>query len=85
MLTLSNCQLAIDLMTTLNKDQVTELGMRPYNTDFHDEFEVDLHCAEGYDARLGTKEEWAQRHHDRSLEFYCDNHPSAPECKVFDE
>ena len=44
-------------MTSINTDKTTEYG-RPYNTDFHDEFEVDFHAAEGYDEKLGSKEEW---------------------------
>lgn len=83
-LTSSNFQLAIDFMTATNTDKAFEYG-RPYNTDFHDEFEVDFHAAEGVDEKLETKEEWQKRHTDRALEFYCDTHPSAPECKVYDD
>ena len=71
-------------MTTINTDHTTEYG-KPYNTDFHDEFEVDFHAAEGVDENLGTKEEWQKRHADRTLEWYCDTHPSAPECRVYDD
>jgi hypothetical protein len=71
-------------MTDKNTDKTTEYGM-PYNTDFHDEFEIDFHAAEGVDENLGTKEEWQKRHADRTLEWYCDTHPSAPECKVYDD
>lgn len=71
-------------MTSTNTDKTTEYG-KPYNTDFHDEFEVDFHAAEGVDERLSTKEEWEKRHSDHALEVYCDNHPSAPECKVYDD
>ena len=71
-------------MTTINTDHTTEYGM-PYKTDFHDEFEIDFHAAEAVDERLGTKEEWEKRHADKALDLYCDMHPSAPECKVFDD
>ena len=71
-------------MTATNTDKTTEYGM-PYKTDFHDEYEVDFHAAEGVDENLSTKEEWQKRHSDRALEWYCDTHPSAPECKVYDD
>ena len=71
-------------MTATNTDKTTEYGM-PYKTDFHDEYEVDFHAAESVDENLGTKEEWQKRHSDRALEWYCDTHPSAPECKIFDD
>jgi hypothetical protein len=51
----------------------------------HDEFEVDFHANETNDETLSSKEEWAKRHRDKTLDVYCDMHPSAPECKVFDE
>jgi len=28
---------------------------------------------------------WKQRHSDKVLEEYCDNHPDALECRVYDE
>ena len=71
-------------MTDLNTDKTTDYGM-PYKTDFHDEFEIDFHAHEENDPKLGTEEEWKRRHSDHTLELYCDNHPSAPECKVFDD
>jgi len=54
-------------------------------TEFHDEWEIDFHAAEKNDERLGTQEEWKRRHSDKTLELYCDNHPSAPECRVYDD
>lgn len=53
--------------------------------EFHDEWEVDFHAHEENDEHLCTKEEWERRHQDHTLEIYCDTHPSAPECKVFDD
>ena len=28
---------------------------------------------------------WKARHQDKQLEIYCDNHPDAMECRVYDE
>ena len=67
-----------------NSDKTTEY-CNPYTADFHDEWEIDLHAAEKADERLGTKEEWQKRHSDHTLEVYCDNHPSAPECRIYDD
>ena len=53
--------------------------------EFHDEFEVDFHAHEEVDENLDTKEAYMKRHQDKVLDEYCDLHPSAPECKVFDE
>ena len=29
--------------------------------------------------------DWHTRHQDKHLEVYCDNHPDAEECRVYDE
>ena len=29
--------------------------------------------------------DWHERHHDSKLEEFCDNHPDAFECRVYDE
>lgn len=59
--------------------------MTQTKVEFHDEWEIDFHATEKPDERLGTKEEWEKRHKDHTLDVYCDTHPSAPECKVFDD
>lgn len=53
--------------------------------EYHDEWEVTFHAHEEADEKLEPIEDWARRHHDKILDEYCDLHPSAPECKVFDE
>ena len=30
-------------------------------------------------------DDWKSRHQDKQLEIYCDNHPDAMECRVYDE
>ena len=67
-------------MTDLNTDKCHEYGQ-----EYHDEFETDFHAHEENDPNLGTQEEWEKRHSDKALEVYCDMHPSAPECKVYDD
>lgn len=54
-----------------------------YNS--HDEWEVPFHANETYDDVLCSKREWESRHRDKTIDIYCDMHPSAPECKVFDD
>ena len=51
-------------MTSINTDKTTEYG-KPYNTDFHDEWEVDFHAHEENDDKLGTQEEWEKLFADR--------------------
>ena len=34
------------------------------------------------DAKL---DDWHNRHRDKLLDEFCDTHPGAPQCKVFDE
>jgi len=52
--------------------------------EYHDEYEVygELHFMEPCD--LGD-DQCKKRHSDKALELYCDTHPSAPECKVYDD
>ena len=33
----------------------------------------------------GAINDWHERHHDSKLEEFCDNHPDAFECRVYDE
>ena len=70
-------------MTAINTDRTTEYGV-PHK-EYHDEWEVDFHCSEGFDERLCSADEWAKRHADRTLNAYCDLHPSAPECRIYDD
>ena len=53
--------------------------------EYHDEYEVTFHANEKVDEHYQDRETWAKRHQDKTLDVYCDLHPSAPECKVFDE
>ena len=53
--------------------------------EFHDEWETSFHAHEENDERLCSKKEYEARHQDKVLDVYCDMHPSAPECKVYDD
>ena len=45
--------------------------------EYHKNDEVDSN-----DAKIN---DWHTRHEDSHLEVYCDNHPDADECKVYDD
>ncbi len=59
--------------------------------DKYEEFKVDFHGNEPHtDAEVdkehdGKIADWHQRHEDKLLDKFCDSHPSAPQCKVFDD
>jgi len=53
-----------------------------YSVDFHT---LDEHKGEKVDPNGRDIDDWHDRHHDKLLDKFCDDHPSAPQCKVFDE
>lgn len=59
--------------------------------DKYQEYEVDFHANEKhtddeFDAEHdGGIADWHQRHSDKQLDEFCDTHPSAPQCKVYDD
>ena len=53
-----------------------------YSVDFHGHVE---HTEEEVDPNEATIDDWHSRHHDKLLDKFCDSHPSAPQCKVYDE
>jgi len=50
--------------------------------DKYAEYEVDLHCIEPCEL---DDEDCKRRHSDKVLDEFCDTHPSAPQCKVYDD
>jgi len=56
-------------MTTLKTDPNDKYA--EYSTDFS--------------ANEAPTEDSAYRHRDKYLEVFCDTHPSAPQCKVYDD
>jgi hypothetical protein len=60
----------------------------PY--DKYDEYAVDFHglvdhSDEEVSEEDSTLDDWHTRHSDKNLDKFCDSHPSAPQCKVFDD
>ena len=58
--------------------------------DKYDEYAVDFHGLVDHTDDEVTEEDsalddWHNRHSDKNLEAFCDAHPSAPQCKVFDD
>ena len=51
----------------------------PYGTNEHHEEDEWDPTTEGKIA------DWHTRHQDKLLDKFCDNHPGAPQCKVFDD
>ena len=43
------------------------------------------HKDDKVDANEGKINDYHTRHEDSHLEIYCDNHPDADECKVYDD
>jgi hypothetical protein len=59
-----------------------------YYDEYHKGEEVDaFHDHEEDEANPGDGKinDWHTRHQDSKLEVYCDNHPDALECRVYDE
>ncbi len=50
--------------------------------DKYQEYEVDFHATEPCDIEDKSCKD---RHQDKVLDNFCDTHPSAPQCKVFDD
>jgi len=48
---------------------------------YYDEY----HKNDVVESNEGTINDWHTRHQDKKLEQYCDNHPDAFECRVYDE
>ena len=53
--------------------------IRDSNEAFHD------HSEEEVVPNEGKINDWHTRHEDKHLEIYCDNHPDAFECRVYDD
>jgi len=54
--------------------------------DKRPQYNFGLHCKEGPESKdPEVVAAWEARHRDELLDAYCDTHPGAPECKVFDD
>ena len=59
--------------------EYSEADLQMHNDAFHD------HTEEEVDKSDAQINDWHQRHNDKKLEIYCDNHPDALECRVYDD
>jgi hypothetical protein len=58
--------------------------------DKYAKWKVDFHANESHEEHEveeseGNVNDWHSRHRDKLLDDFCDTHPGAPQCKVFDE
>ena len=70
-----------------NKEHINH-GMLEYTVDelnsVHANYD-DAHKNDVIDPNDGKINDWHTRHEDKHLEIYCDNHPDAFECRVYDD
>ena len=80
------------MTSKVNTDRATEYGA-PYSddTDKYAKFKVPFstneeHTDDEYDPKEnGGLDDPQNRHRDKLLDEFCDTHPGAPQCKVFDD
>jgi hypothetical protein len=58
--------------------------------DKYKEYEVDFHGLEPHEENEispseGKVNDWHERHKDKVLDVFCDTHPDAPQCRVYDD
>ena len=81
----------MNLMTTIKHDLDHEVYIEPdgkehINHGMLEYSEEDLKMSGFMQNHEGDEDdEWKFRHQDKQLEVYCDNHPDAFECRVYDE
>ena len=59
--------------------EYSEEDLKLHNDAFH------AHEENEADPSDGKINDWHTRHQDQQLEVYCDNHPDALECRVYDD
>ena len=67
-----------------------KVRIKPEDMDKYQEYAVDFHGNVDHTEDEFTDEDsklddWHTRHQDKLLDDFCDHHPSAPQCKVFDD
>ncbi len=70
----------ITLMSKPEEQQIDKYA--EYAVDFHGLVDHTDDEVTSEDSKL---DDWHSRHHDPLLDAFCDSHPSAPQCKVFDD
>ena len=66
----------------------TNHGMLEYKKSELEEVHADyeyVHKDDVVEPNEGKINDWHTRHEDKHLEIYCDNHPDAFECRVYDD
>lgn len=58
--------------------------------DKYSEYKVDFHGNESHEgeevkASDGKINDWHERHRDKIIDAFCDSHPDAPHCRVYDD
>jgi hypothetical protein len=82
---------AIKSYLTDDYDPFSDPDIKPMDkTDKYAEYEVNFHgLVEHSDDEVSEEDskldDWHSRHRDKNLDKFCDSHPSAPQCKVFDD
>jgi len=61
-----------------NMNQYTEDDLKMHNDAFHHEESEEVE-------QPGSINDWHTRHEDQTLEVFCDTHPDAFECRVYDD
>ena len=57
----------------------TKEDLKMHNEPFHH------HSEDEVEPNEGKINDWHKRHEDKTLEIFCDNHPDAFECRVYDD
>ena len=77
-------------MNLFKRVLITLMSKPEQQTDKYAEYAVDFHGLVDHSDDEVTDEDsklddWHSRHQDKNLDKFCDSHPSAPQCKVFDD
>ena len=70
------------LITLMSKPEQQIDKYAEYAVDFHGLVDHEESEVSEEDSKL---DDWHSRHRDPLLDAFCDTHPSAPQCKVYDD
>ena len=71
-----------DRILNITDETTPKMTLKQDPNDKYKQYEVDFHALEPCDIE---DSECKQRHRDQILDQFCDTHPSAPQCKVYDD
>ena len=77
-------------MNQFKRVLITLMSKQEQQTDKYAEYAVDFHGLVDHEENEVSPEDsqlddWHTRHRDPLLDAFCDSHPSAPQCKVYDD